>query len=278
MVGLNASVLQVNIFLLIYYRCDFLFNGYFFRNETTELKEQLYSSRLQKASLEETLFNSEQELAKQVLQFFWLLIFFNVLSFRWRFEALKSRCILINRETILEENKIPFPAVVTPKILTPIEIQKEEPDILSFIETSPTNQNEQSVLMESSKESVPDCSPPPQKRIKLEEVDSIKHEIEEENEENDSNIPNIAETKMEVEEVKTESSSPPITPTTSILSDPNERDFGEKKNVKFSESTLDFSESNTEEMKERAKLNRAKSCVVVKRLVVKSRLPTKTNL
>lgn len=129
--------------------------------------------------------------------------------------------------------------------------------------------------METSKESVPDCSPPPPKKIKFEAVDSIKHEIEEENEENNSNVANIVETKMEVDEVKTSS---PITPTASILSDPNEKDCGEKKNVKFSESTLDFSASKTEEMKERAKLNRAKSCVVVKRLVVKARVPTKTDL
>lgn len=128
--------------------------------------------------------------------------------------------------------------------------------------------------METSKESISDCSPPQPKKLKLEDsVDFIKKEIKPENKEN--NVENICETKMEIEnEIKSTSS-----PTTSILSDKNkDKDFDEKKNVKFSESTLDFSESNTAEMKERAKLNRSKSCVVVKRLVVKSRLPTKTNL
>lgn len=32
-------------------------------------------------------------------------------AFRWRFEALKSRCIIANRESLLEDNKIPFGAV-----------------------------------------------------------------------------------------------------------------------------------------------------------------------
>lgn len=137
----------------------------------------------------------------------------------------------------------------------------------SIIESSPTNQ------IETNKESISDCSPPQPKKLKL-EVDFIKQEVEPENNENDSNAENICETKMQVDEIKSTNS-----PTTSILSDKlKDKDFDEKKNVKFSESTLDFSESNTAEMKERVKLNRAKSCVVVKRLVVKSRLPTKTNL
>lgn len=127
--------------------------------------------------------------------------------------------------------------------------------------------------METSKESITDCSPPLAKKIKLEVVaDCIKQEVEPDNKENDSNIENISEEKMEVE-------STGGSPTVSILSNKDkEMDFNEKKNVKFSESTLDFSESNTEEMKERAKLNRIKSCVVVKRIVVKSAIPTKTNL
>lgn len=133
--------------------------------------------------------------------------------------------------------------------------------------------------METSKESNPDCSPPLPKKFKFEnDVDDA------ENEENDSNIRNIPETKMEVDEIIVPSKLLIIEPTssllspTSILSDSKDKDFCEKKNVKFSESTLDFSESNTDEMKERAKLNRAKNCVVVKRIVVKSRIPTKTDL
>lgn len=45
---------------------------------------------LEKAGVEETLNNTEQDLAC------------------WRFEALKCRCIILNREQLLEDNKIPF--------------------------------------------------------------------------------------------------------------------------------------------------------------------------
>lgn len=60
------------------------------KNETQELRKELYSCRMQKAVLDESFQNSQKELAK------------------WRFEALKSRCIIIERETLLEENNIPF--------------------------------------------------------------------------------------------------------------------------------------------------------------------------
>lgn len=54
------------------------------------MQETLKTCRLQKSTAEETLHNVTQDLA------------------RWRFEALKSRCIIINRETLLEEHKIAF--------------------------------------------------------------------------------------------------------------------------------------------------------------------------
>lgn len=130
--------------------------------------------------------------------------------------------------------------------------------------------------METSKESISDCSPPLSKKLKLEvDADCIKQEDEPDNKENDSNTENICQEKMEIDEIKSTSSPP----TVSILSDKDkDKDFNEKKNVKFSESTLDFSETNTDEMKERSKLNRVKSCVVVKKIVVKSAFPAKTNL
>lgn len=38
---------------------------------------------------------------------------YNYRAFRWRFEALKSRCIIANRESLLEDNKIPFGARIS---------------------------------------------------------------------------------------------------------------------------------------------------------------------
>ncbi|XP_023296427.2 protein Spindly [Lucilia cuprina] len=65
----------------------------FCKKETEDLKSQLHSVRIQKASLEEQLRNAQQDMA------------------RWRFESLKSRCILIDREHLLTENNIKFKPV-----------------------------------------------------------------------------------------------------------------------------------------------------------------------
>ncbi|KAL9914091.1 uncharacterized protein ACN2A1_001231 isoform 1-T1 [Glossina fuscipes fuscipes] len=60
------------------------------KKETDTLRLQLHSERLQRASLEEQLRNALQDMAS------------------WRFESLKSRCVLLNREYLLNEHKIPF--------------------------------------------------------------------------------------------------------------------------------------------------------------------------
>ncbi|XP_075153588.1 spindle apparatus coiled-coil protein 1 spindly [Haematobia irritans] len=65
----------------------------FCKKETDDLKKQLHSIRLQQANLEEQQRNSQQDLA------------------RWKFEALKSRCILLDRENLLTEHKIDFKPV-----------------------------------------------------------------------------------------------------------------------------------------------------------------------
>ncbi|XP_055919820.1 protein Spindly [Eupeodes corollae] len=62
----------------------------FCKQETEDMKQEIHSVRIQKGILEEKLRNSQQELAK------------------WRFEALKLRCILIDRESLLTDNKIEF--------------------------------------------------------------------------------------------------------------------------------------------------------------------------
>lgn len=58
-------------------------------------KDELRQCRLQKAAVEEQLNNVELELA------------------RWRFEALKSRCLIIHREQLLEDSGIAFDADAT---------------------------------------------------------------------------------------------------------------------------------------------------------------------
>ncbi|KAH8249087.1 hypothetical protein KR032_005680 [Drosophila birchii] len=62
----------------------------FCKRETHELKTQVHSLRIQKAGLEDQMRSVQQETA------------------RWRFESLKSRCVLIDRENLLTEHKIGF--------------------------------------------------------------------------------------------------------------------------------------------------------------------------
>lgn len=65
----------------------------FCESETKEFKDQLYGCMLKKAELEETLMLTQKDLAK------------------WRFEALKSRCVILDREGILEDHKIAFKSI-----------------------------------------------------------------------------------------------------------------------------------------------------------------------
>lgn len=60
------------------------------RNESAQYKNELRQCRLQKARIEEQCNNAELDVA------------------RWRFEALRSRCIIIGREQLLEERGIAF--------------------------------------------------------------------------------------------------------------------------------------------------------------------------
>ncbi|EDW76425.1 uncharacterized protein Dwil_GK14670 [Drosophila willistoni] len=62
----------------------------FCKRETGDLKSQLHALRIQKAAEEEQMRNVQQQMA------------------RWRFECLKSRCVVIDRENLLTEHKISF--------------------------------------------------------------------------------------------------------------------------------------------------------------------------
>ncbi|KAL5281027.1 hypothetical protein ACFFRR_004818 [Megaselia abdita] len=60
------------------------------KKQTEEIKKQLQTCRREKQIVDGLYHDSEKEMAK------------------WRFEALKNRCIIIDRESILEKNSIPF--------------------------------------------------------------------------------------------------------------------------------------------------------------------------
>ncbi|XP_055383187.1 protein Spindly [Condylostylus longicornis] len=84
----------------------------FCRSETTELKKQLQNIRLQKGIIEKHYRDSQTELAK------------------WRFEALKLRCILIDRESLLEQNSIKFEDSREMNVKVKEDIAKSVPQIL----------------------------------------------------------------------------------------------------------------------------------------------------
>ncbi|XP_068150620.1 protein Spindly [Drosophila tropicalis] len=62
----------------------------FCKRETGDLKSQLHALRIQKAAEEEQMRNVQQQMA------------------RWRFECLKNRCVVIDRENLLTEHNITF--------------------------------------------------------------------------------------------------------------------------------------------------------------------------
>ncbi|KAI8042284.1 hypothetical protein M5D96_003586 [Drosophila gunungcola] len=89
--------------------------------ETDELKAQLHSMRIQKAGLEERMRSVQQEMA------------------RWRFESLKSRCVLIDRENLLTEHKIGFKPMQAMEFdIREAELKAALPRIVSVAPSSPS--------------------------------------------------------------------------------------------------------------------------------------------
>ncbi|XP_017047617.1 protein Spindly [Drosophila ficusphila] len=98
----------------------------FCKRETDELKAQLHSMRIQKAGLEERMRSVQQEMA------------------RWRFESLKSRCVLIDRENLLTEHKISFKPVQAMEFnIKEAELKAALPRIVSEAPKSPTSNTTQ---------------------------------------------------------------------------------------------------------------------------------------
>ncbi|XP_016982848.1 protein Spindly [Drosophila rhopaloa] len=93
----------------------------FCKRETDELKAQLHSMCIQKAGLEERMRSVQQEMA------------------RWRFESLKSRCVLIDRENLLTEHKISFKPMQAMEFnIKEAELKAALPRIVSVTPTSPS--------------------------------------------------------------------------------------------------------------------------------------------
>ncbi|XP_017110690.1 protein Spindly [Drosophila elegans] len=93
----------------------------FCKRETDELKAQLHSMRIQKAGLEERMRSVQQEMA------------------RWRFESLKSRCVLIDRENLLTEHKIAFKPMQAMEFdIREAELKAALPRIVSVATSSPS--------------------------------------------------------------------------------------------------------------------------------------------
>ncbi|XP_060659388.1 protein Spindly [Drosophila nasuta] len=91
----------------------------FCKRETDDLKTQLHSMHIQKATIEEQLRNVQQEMV------------------RWRFESLKSRCVLIDRENLLTEHKIAFKQVKAMEFdIKEAELKAALPRIVSALPTA----------------------------------------------------------------------------------------------------------------------------------------------
>ncbi|XP_039966275.1 protein Spindly [Bactrocera tryoni] len=98
----------------------------FCKQETDELKKQLHGVRIQKASLEEQLRNVQQEMT------------------RWRFEALKTRCVLLDREDLLTEHRIEFKAIRAIEFnITQKEQETARPRIVHASPATPTERKSQ---------------------------------------------------------------------------------------------------------------------------------------
>ncbi|XP_034654521.1 protein Spindly-like [Drosophila subobscura] len=90
----------------------------FCKRETDEQKAQLHRMLIQKAALDEQMRSMQQEMA------------------RWRFESLKSRCVLIDRENLLTEHKIAFKLVQAMEFhIEKAELQAARPRIVSVAAT-----------------------------------------------------------------------------------------------------------------------------------------------
>ncbi|SPP79191.1 protein Spindly [Drosophila guanche] len=107
----------------------------FCKRETDEQKAQLHRMRIQKAALDQQMRSMQQEMA------------------RWRFEALKSRCVLIDRENLLTEHKIAFKLVQAMEFsIEEAELQAARPRIVSVAATERLTEAQ-------AEETVPEATP-----------------------------------------------------------------------------------------------------------------------
>ncbi|XP_059221975.1 protein Spindly [Stomoxys calcitrans] len=150
----------------------------FCKKETDDLKKQLHSVRLQMACLEEHHRNSQQDLA------------------RWRFEALKSRCLLLDREHLLTEHKIDFKPVHAVEFHIPEkQLNEARPRIVS---------NRRSLTFDN----MPRKSTTPLKAIKDENANTVgEHENNGKQGHSKEQLENPPIEKFKVEEIQTQQNS-----------------------------------------------------------------------
>ncbi|KAH8352368.1 hypothetical protein KR084_003646 [Drosophila pseudotakahashii] len=158
----------------------------FCKRETDELKAQLHSMRIQKAGLEERMRSVQQEMA------------------RWRFESLKSRCVLIDRENLLTEHKIGFKPMQAMEFnIKEAELKAALPRIVSVAPSSPS----------SAPKTTNISVPAPTEIIVLDTP--IKPAVKEEPLQNSAN-PKLKETPVKVKQEMEESGIKPMQNNTPI--------------------------------------------------------------
>ncbi|EDV57639.2 protein Spindly [Drosophila erecta] len=182
----------------------------FCKRETDELKAQLHSMRIQKAGLEERMRSVQQEMA------------------RWRFESLKSRCVLIDRENLLTEHKISFKPMQAMEFnIKEAELKSALPRIVSVAAQSPLS----SALFHSPKTSFKSATETttkslptaaeiivldtPLKDVKQELVEPLSHELK----------PALKDTSVKVEQELEESASNTERPIRTIMGVKIKRDI-----------------------------------------------------
>lgn len=122
--------------------------------ETEQFKDDLHACRFRLAATDEQLRNSESNQA------------------RWRFEALKLRCLLMNRESLLESNKIAFKTEAAADVERQIKqlgAAAEHPNIQ--IDVKNIRRRLSSSTMEN-KENIIKTEPPPSPLISIKEKET----------------------------------------------------------------------------------------------------------
>lgn len=248
------------------------------RNETAILKTELMQCRMQKCELSEALQLSQEELA------------------RCRFQCLKQKCILIDREMKLEENKIEFEPRNLVPVTESVQLDDEEeliPQVKIEIPDDNESDDDSSSIEIISEEipldvkveaNLPVSSPESDCPDKVEpisiEIEQQKSQISPEKSVN----PTLNRTQ-EFERSPPKQSSHDAEEKENlnhlnhhqkpILVKQRLTKFMDNKHVQFSPDVPEIQTSNIKQEPLQAPLSRAKPKCVVKQIIIKSRKPEK---